>query len=286
MKRLSLVMAIACGAVASPVLAQRVVPPPKMSQAEGVQLFEAGGFKVAQGKAINLCGSASDPKFVFMDLNGDGAPEAAALDKNAECYGAEGYWFTVLAKGPDGRWRAIMRDSGRLNFETSRSSGWLDARVTNDCVRIWKYAGDAYRRPASCARPAAASADTAAALRAAGFVSKGGEWLNREGECEAAVEPGGVRDLNGDGRPEVVITETGTFCYGNTGQGFYLMQQGPDGAWKTLYQSPGVPEFLAAKGSGGWPDIEIGGPGFCFPVVRFNGSTYVNHRQTGACARR
>ena len=284
--------------LAAPALAQPVIPPPKMSQAEGVQLFEAGGFKVAQGKAINVCGSVSDPKFVFMDLNGDGAPEAAALDKSPGCYGGDGLWFTVLAKGRDGRWRAIMRDTGRLGFETSRSGGWLDAKVTSDCVRIWKYAGDGYQRPASCAEQSfvktsaagVTAADRAAAMRAAGFVSRGGKWIGGEGNCEAAVEPSDIKDLNGDGRLELVITETGTFCYGNTGQGFYIMQKTPAGAWKTLYQSQGIPEFLATKGPGGWPDIEVGGPGFCFPVVRFNGTTYANHRQVehqaGACARR
>jgi hypothetical protein len=36
--------------------------------------------------------------------------------------------------------------------------------------------------------------------------------------------------------------------------------------------------FLTTKGVGGWPDIEIGGPGFCFPVERWNGKQYVLHR--------
>jgi hypothetical protein len=134
------------------------------------------------------------------------------------------------------------------------------------------------------------TADQSAALRAAGFVSRGGKWANAEGQCEALVEPAGVRDLNGDGRPEVVITESGTFCYGNTGQGFYLMEKTPTAAWRTVYQSPGIPEFLPTKGAGGWADIEVGGPGFCFPVVRYDGKTYVQNRQKeyqpGACARR
>lgn len=284
---------------ATPTLAQQVVPAPKMPQAEGVQLFEAGGFKIAGGKAVNVCGGVSQPKFAFMDLNGDGAPEAVVIDKNPACYGEPGFWFTILAKGRDGRWRGIGRDSGVLAFETSRSNGWLDARVTSDCMRIWKYAGDGYRRPASCTEASFAkaqsatgvtAADRTAAMRAAGFVSRGGKWLNGDGECEAAVEPSDIRDLNGDGRQEIVVTETGTFCYGNTGQGFYIMERTAADGWRTLFQSPGIPEFLPTKGAGGWPDIVIGGPGFCFPVVRYNGKTYVHHRQKeeqpGACARR
>ena len=103
-------------------------------------------------------------------------------------------------------------------------------------------------------------------------------------------EPQDVRDLNGDGTAEIIITETGTFCYGATGQGFYIMQKTPAGGWKTFFESQGIPNFQATKGVGGWPDIELGGPGFCFPVVRFNGKAYANHRQKeeqpGACALR
>ena len=53
---------------------------------------------------------------------------------------------------------------------------------------------------------------------------------------------------------------------------------------------PMVLETLKTKGAGGWPDIVLGGPGFCFPVVRFNGKAYANHRQKeeqpGACSGR
>jgi hypothetical protein len=294
-----MILGLAMGlALAAGAQAQQIVPAPRMSQAEGVQLFEAGGFTVGNGSAINVCGTASLPKFVFMDLNGDGALEAAAVDKNPSCYGGDGLWFTLLAKGKDGRWRAIARDSGALGFETSRTNGWLDLRVTADCVRNWKYAGDGYQRPAACspasfakteASTGVTAADRAAAMRAAGFVSQGGRWLGGEGHCEAVIEPSDIRDLNGDGRSEIVVTESGSFCYGHTGQGFYIMERAENG-WRTLFQSQGIPEFLPTKGAGGWPDIVLGGPGFCFPVVRFNGKTYAVHRQKeeqpGACARR
>lgn len=41
----------------------------------------------------------------------------------------------------------------------------------------------------------------------------------------------------------------------------------------------GILSILNTKGSGNWPDIEIGGPGFCFPVERWNGRQYALHRQ-------
>src|SRR3546814_9411305 len=80
--------------------------------------------------------------------------------------------------------------------------------------------------------------------------------------------------LNGDGRPEAVVTSYGTYCYGMTGQGYALLSKQPNGGWRMMDGGQGIPKFLATKGAGGWPDISIGGPGFCFPVVRWNGKEY------------
>jgi hypothetical protein len=35
---------------------------------------------------------------------------------------------------------------------------------------------------------------------------------------------------------------------------------------------------LKTKGKDGWPDISVGGPGFCFPVQRWNGKAYELNR--------
>ncbi|TNE30337.1 MAG: hypothetical protein EP350_08685 [Alphaproteobacteria bacterium] len=51
------------------------------------------------------------------------------------------------------------------------------------------------------------------------------------------------------------------------------------GAWRLLYQRGGIPEFRKTKGIHGWPDIVVGGPRFCFPVVRRNGKTYTLTRR-------
>lgn len=125
-------------------------------------------------------------------------------------------------------------------------------------------------------------ADEAAAFKAAGYLRKGKHW---RGACD---DPGtasymppviqAVRDLNGDGRPEAVIVEGGTYCYGNTGQGFQLVSQQADGGWRLITGDTGIPNFLPTRGADGWPDIEIGGPGFCFPVYRWNGRQYAQHR--------
>lgn len=280
--------------------AQNPMPGPRMTPAEGLQLFEAGGFKVVGNRAINVCGTPSTPKFTYLDLNGDGAPEAVTVDKNPGCYGGAGDWFTVVAKGRDGRWRGIARDTGMIAWETTRTAGWLDARVTSNCARIWKWAGDGYVRPNACAPTTSAAggagggaitaADRTAALRATGFRPKGQKWVDESGECEAFIEPEGVRDLNGDGRPEIVVTGSGGFCYSNTGQGYWLMQKTPAGTWRVVDQNQGIPTFLSTRGVGGWQDIQVGGPGFCFPIMRYDGKAYVPNRkreeQRGACARR
>ena len=134
------------------------------------------------------------------------------------------------------------------------------------------------------AEPAAAAltlseADRTAVFKAAGAVQRKGMWVI----CVDDPNPGGavietVRDLNGDGRPEAVVTEGGTYCYGHSEAGFQLLSQQTNGSWRVIARNSGVPEFLKTHGVGGWPDISVGGPGFCFPVERWNGKTYELNR--------
>jgi hypothetical protein len=130
----------------------------------------------------------------------------------------------------------------------------------------------------AAARPAA---EQAAIFRAAGFVRHGSDW--RSGNCEppeASYSPGSVEaygDLNGDMRPEAIVTEQGGLCYGDVGQNTWLLSKQQDGSWKTLAEFSGVAEIQKAKGAGGYPDILVGRPGFCFAVQRWNGRAYAVH---------
>ncbi|MCY1341267.1 hypothetical protein D9M68_315680 [compost metagenome] len=133
--------------------------------------------------------------------------------------------------------------------------------------------------------PAAAEqlspADQAAAFQAAGFKRQGQQWQGCGDPGTASYTPGAidtVRDLNGDGRPEAVISEGSTYCHGMTGMGYSLVSQQADGRWKLVDSGTGIPNFLDTKGQGGWPDIEVGGPGFCFPVLRWIGREYALQR--------
>ncbi|GAA0732605.1 YbjP/YqhG family protein [Sphingomonas japonica] len=126
-------------------------------------------------------------------------------------------------------------------------------------------------------------ADTAAAFRAAGFVQRGADWRS---DCDdpgtASYSPGSVetvRDLNGDGFPEAILIESGTYCYGNTGQGYFIVSKGANGAWRPITSGTGIVTVLSSRGTSNWLDLEIGGPGFCFPVYRWNGREYAEFRR-------
>jgi hypothetical protein len=128
------------------------------------------------------------------------------------------------------------------------------------------------------------AADRSAIFTAAGFVRRGADWRTEDcaGMEGASYTPGVIdeyRDLNGDGRLEAVVSEGSGICYGNTGTHFWLMSKQTSGVWKLIYSETAVPEFLKTKGVGGWPDLLLGGPGFCFPVLRWNGKAYVDHGQ-------
>lgn len=120
-------------------------------------------------------------------------------------------------------------------------------------------------------------ADRAAAFKAAGFAQRGGEWRGCDDPGSASYQPGSIetaRDLNGDGRPDAMIVESSTVCHGNTGAGYHLVSKQADGSWRLITSGSGMVTVLPTRGAGGWPDLEIGGPGFCFPVERWNGREY------------
>ena len=127
--------------------------------------------------------------------------------------------------------------------------------------------------------PTVSAADRAAIFKAAGAVQRGDKWIICSDDPQAAgASIDEVRDLNGDGRPEAITSEGGSFCYGFTGTGFQLLSQQADGSWKRITSDIGIPEPLKTKGKDGWPDLSIGGPGFCFPVQRWNGKEYALNR--------
>ena len=132
-----------------------------------------------------------------------------------------------------------------------------------------------------CAAPASAAglapAEQAAVFKAAGFKkARAGQYIRcKEDAPTASYMPGRIEleDLNGDGRPEAWVKESSLFCYGNTAEAFVLLTR-DDGGWRVLLDEVGVPVVGKTKRSG-WPDIEVGGPGFGkFPIYRWDGKAY------------
>lgn len=136
------------------------------------------------------------------------------------------------------------------------------------------FGDDATNQASVKALPPAAKVDI---FRAAGLtqVAKG-KWTGctdddtHMSEADIAL----VADINGDGRKEAVVQDSGTYCNGNTGVNSILLTQDAAGRWKTLTLQQGFFIFLKSKGVDGYPDIEIGMPGLCFPYLRWDGHDY------------
>ena len=261
---------------------------PQMTEAQARLLYAAGGFPIsADGRhPTNRCGAAASPRITFVDMNGDGRKEALFIDAG-DCYRADGRWYAVATQEADGNWRKVLDGEGSIRATGTAVNGWFVLEATSGGeTRTLAYDGQAYADPAMAAAPDAVAPDAqrdAAIFRAAGFTQLRTGW--ESGNCPAPHElsysPGAietVKDLNGDGRPEAVVIEGGAMCYGMTGQSFWLVSQQADGRWTLMTSSIGIPEFLGTKSVGGFPDIQLGGPGFCFPVVRWNGTAYADNR--------
>ena len=122
---------------------------------------------------------------------------------------------------------------------------------------------------AAAAMQPLSAADRTAIYNAAGFAGGRG--------CEGRPVEIEARDINGDGKLDAIVTDNGISCYGGDETGFALLTRAAPGTWTLLHQSPGIPTFLAAQANG-WPELEVGGQGFCFPVLRWNGKEFANAR--------
>ncbi len=106
------------------------------------------------------------------------------------------------------------------------------------------------------------------------------------------LQPGGgdiqinTEDLNGDQIPEVFVSLGSTCMFGSAGTGIFLLTRDGAGHWKSHNLGAGVYVVQEAHHQG-YADVMIGGPGFCQPVLRWDGSTYVFDRnvaeQPGSC---
>ncbi len=120
--------------------------------------------------------------------------------------------------------------------------------------------------------------EQAAVFAAAGFKqAPDGRYVRCEEDPPTmSYMPGQIEsvELNGDDQTEVWVTETSTFCYGSPHTYFALFREGA-GGWHKMLEDVGIPVVSETRHQG-WPDIEVGGPGFeKFPYYRWDGKAYV-----------
>ena len=112
-----------------------------------------------------------------------------------------------------------------------------------------------------------------------------------DAECPS-LQPGSgdiqirMEELNGDQRP-VVFVSLGSACmFGFAGTGLYLFTGDGAGHWNMHNLGAGMVVVQETRHKG-YADVMIGGPGFCQPVLRWDGSSYVFDRnvaeQPGGC---
>jgi hypothetical protein len=85
-------------------------------------------------------------------------------------------------------------------------------------------------------------------------------------------------DLNKDGTEEIFIIFGNTYTSGNTGSNVVLYIKSATGNYISHLGFPGTAPDILTTANMGYPDLLIGGPGFEFPVFRWNGKTYDNYR--------
>jgi hypothetical protein len=95
-----------------------------------------------------------------------------------------------------------------------------------------------------------------------------------DGACEEPVFPQfRFLDLDEDGTEEVIVDSGNTCVSGMTGTSVWLFVKDATGRYRSNLGFPGMIDFLPTSNLG-FPDLLIGGPGFCFPVWRWNGQEY------------
>ncbi|MBI5460651.1 MAG: hypothetical protein HY941_00510 [Gammaproteobacteria bacterium] len=95
-----------------------------------------------------------------------------------------------------------------------------------------------------------------------------------------------MEDLNSDQRPDIFVSLSSSCMYGMAGIGVSLFIKNDAGHWQAHNLGAGMYEVQTTRHQG-YADVMIGGPGFCHPVQRWDGTTYVFDRnvaeQPGSC---
>lgn len=94
-------------------------------------------------------------------------------------------------------------------------------------------------------------------------------------------------DLNDDGSAEVVVIAGNTCTSGMDGSSIHLFVRDADGRYAAHLGFPAGAWRRLETSNLGFPDLALGGPGFCEAVWRWDGSTYQHHHdeptEPGGC---
>lgn len=82
-----------------------------------------------------------------------------------------------------------------------------------------------------------------------------------------------IVDLNGDGMEEVFVSWGNTCTSGRAGQSITLFVKDRTGQFVKNLDMPGTYEKLSSRHNG-FPDLMIGGPGFCHGIWQWKGAKY------------
>ena len=82
-------------------------------------------------------------------------------------------------------------------------------------------------------------------------------------------------DMNKDGQEEIFIFFGNTYTSGMTGSSIALFIKDAQGVYKDQLGFPSTVPDALMETSLGYPDLLIGGPGFEYPVWRWDGKAYV-----------
>jgi hypothetical protein len=85
-------------------------------------------------------------------------------------------------------------------------------------------------------------------------------------------------DMNKDGKEEIFISFGNGYTSGNAGSSITVYIKNASGVYAPHLGFPGMAPDVLTTSNLGYPDLLVGGPGFDFPVFRWNGKAYNNHR--------
>jgi hypothetical protein len=109
-----------------------------------------------------------------------------------------------------------------------------------------------------------------------------------DGVCGAPVETTvHFEDLNRNGVSEVRVEVASICLFGGTGVGTTLFVRDGSGRFRANLGFPGLVTAMLSSQRGGFPDLRIGGMGFCEAIWGWDGSEYVHIRnepqEPGGC---